>query len=65
MAEIASSHGLYGGNCSYDRVYKELLGYSDHQLHQFASERSPPLNVTFVLDVQQRPWSIPPSRTLS
>jgi hypothetical protein len=38
MAEIASAHGLYGGNCSYERVHKELLGYSDHQLHQFASE---------------------------
>ena len=38
MAEIASAHGLYGGNCSYDRVHKELLSYSDHQLHQFASE---------------------------
>ena len=36
MAEIASSHGLYGGNCSYERVHKELSSYSDHQLHNFA-----------------------------
>ncbi len=38
MADIASSHGLFGGNCTYERVHKELLGYSDHQLHTFSSE---------------------------
>lgn len=37
MAELASQHSLFGGNCSYDRVFKELAGYSDHQLHTFSS----------------------------
>ncbi len=39
IAEIASSHGLYGGNCTYERVHKEMMSYSDHQLHTFCSER--------------------------
>ncbi|KAG1655262.1 hypothetical protein FOA52_009819 [Chlamydomonas sp. UWO 241] len=37
MAELSSEHGLFGGNCTYDRVLKELTGYSDHQLHTFSS----------------------------
>ena len=38
MAEIASTHGLFGGNCSYERVLKEIMAWSDHQLHSFCSE---------------------------
>ncbi len=38
MAEISAERGLFGGNCTYDRVIKELSGYSDHQLHVFSSE---------------------------
>ena len=64
MAEIASAHGLYGGNCSYDRVHKELLSYSDHQLHQFASEpcNCPCLQVSPVtsLTVHVCTWSVAP-----
>ena len=37
IAEIASTHRLFGGNCSLERVFKELSGYSDHQLHVFSS----------------------------
>eukprot|EP00798_Chlamydomonas_sp_ICE-L_P007107 gene7107-211_t len=37
IAKIASENGLYAGNCSFDRVHKELLDYNDHALHRFAA----------------------------
>ncbi|GAX85084.1 hypothetical protein CEUSTIGMA_g12504.t1 [Chlamydomonas eustigma] len=49
MADIASSHGLFSGNCTFDRVQKELLSYSDHQLHVFSSTW-PAFMSEFILD---------------
>ncbi len=42
MAKLASERGLFGGNCTFDRVLKEMRGYSDHQLHTFSSESLEP-----------------------
>eukprot|EP00798_Chlamydomonas_sp_ICE-L_P032246 gene32246-16812_t len=36
MAQVASSQGLYAGNCSMERVQKEMMEYNDHALHRFA-----------------------------
>lgn len=36
MAQISASRQLFGGQCTYDRVIKEMAGWSDHELHSFA-----------------------------
>lgn len=38
MARIATSMQLFGGICTYDRVLKEMIGWSDHSLHTFAGQ---------------------------
>ena len=36
MARIATAKQLFGGQCTLDRVLKEMSGWSDHSLHGFA-----------------------------
>lgn len=36
MAKIATSMQLFGGQCTYDRVLKEMISWSDHALHSFS-----------------------------
>lgn len=36
MARVSASMQLFGGQCTYDRVLKEMVGWSDHSLHSFA-----------------------------
>ncbi|GFH20840.1 helicase C-terminal domain-containing protein, partial [Haematococcus lacustris] len=36
MVSLATRHGLFGGQCTVERVGKEMNGWSDFQLHNFA-----------------------------
>ncbi|GFH27437.1 uncharacterized protein HaLaN_25757, partial [Haematococcus lacustris] len=35
MVSLATRHGLFGGQCTVERVGKEMNGWSDFQLHNF------------------------------
>jgi hypothetical protein len=36
MAKVATSMQLFGGICTYERVLKEMIGWSDQALHTFS-----------------------------
>jgi SWI/SNF-related matrix-associated actin-dependent regulator 1 of chromatin subfamily A len=38
MVALATKHGLFGGQCTLDRVSKEMAGWNDYNLHTFARE---------------------------